>query len=393
MSSNPLRARSTRRPGGGSATAPPGHASTAATVPQRWARWLVRAPRLAALSCVASLAGAMPQSATVDESAFFVPLDELALYGDGAALDFRCRALHYDDRALDAAPSVARDGIVRVRCEGPALTMDETFVELTSEDAHQPIPRRVRSYHSLAAGEYVRAFSLPGGGRDSAIVDRWEGVPPIYYFAQGVLAARAMLADAVLVERVPRDGSIQSATYASSDGRRWTVTYDAASPGTMLTLESRAANGAFADWVFFEGHRENAAGLPRRPALVTHARIDSAGRTASVSVWQAIERTDAPAADAWRLAPGTRVEDLRNASAEGSGVVTDRPLELVDLLTWPGSAGAPYPASMIEVEEGELRRLAGPHAATRGFPRSALAALLLGIVGTLWWRSRRLRSS
>jgi hypothetical protein len=345
--------------------------------------------------CAASMpARASQQAALVDELAFFAPLDELALYGHGSTFEFRFRTTRFGDRPDDASPAKVRDGVVRLRFEAAGVWMDEHFVELAAEDAHEPVAHRVRSYYSLATGEYARVLSMAGGGRhDSAIVDHWDGVPNVFFYSLGVLGARAMLADSTLAERLSGDGSIASVSYMSLDGRRWTVTYDAASPGALLSLESHASDDAYTDWVFFEGHRDNVAGMPLRPTLVTHARIQRDGKAGFATVWQSIERTDSAAEDDRWLAAGTRFEDLRSATEETASIATDRPLELPELLTWPGGTFKPYDVDMVELDAAQLDQLVSPRSTGRNVGRTAFVALGLALVGALGWRARRWRSS
>lgn len=314
------------------------------------------------------------------EDAYFATADEIALHAHGWSFDYRFRRVEMRPDGDGEGARMIWDGVARLRYEADGIWSDELYVELLDAEGHRSTPRRTRSYHSLSSGLYARAFALAGGPTQTAIVERWSGLPMIAFFALGLVDGESTLRRASFAGREQLAAGRERVDFVSPEGKLWRLEHSTSGAGALVSISSRTPGSAWVDWIVFEGHVDGPEGLPQRPTRITSARVGDSGQVAHLSIWQAIERRDAPQPSDFTLPPRTTIADFRIERAGDAPSSTDRALELDELLTWSGALGTPHSAPPTTLQREDLERQIEASQRSGGRTRVGWAMAFVGVV-------------
>lgn len=252
----------------------------------------------------------------------------------GETLDFRFRRLDFGADDRDGIPTDALEGVARLEFRETGLFTNEVYLEDEVGEVFFGAAYHTRTFHSFTSGEYARVTRL-SGGLDNVFLERWRGVPRLTFLALGLLGTPAAFRDARLLDARSLEDGLREVVYATGSGKTVTVLFDPSGAGRLLRAESRAENDTWSKVRYFEDHVPGAGDLPARPRRLVDAKVDRDGRVLEITVWQAIERDDAHAAERANddlVGKGAMVADLRHDGGRRVDGPTDRPMRLDELL-------------------------------------------------------------
>jgi ElaB/YqjD/DUF883 family membrane-anchored ribosome-binding protein len=338
----------------------------------------------------ASIAGATAPT-TEDRagaSPFLRELPDVATLMAGEHVDFRYRRLEFDDE--DDVPDRVLEGITRVELRATGVYTSDLHLEDRTADRDFGAAFLERTFHSFLTGEYARATRLAGAGSDQVVLERWAGFPKLTYYGLGLLGTSAMLSQLrPHGVRVLADG-LEEYEYTLDDvGKVVTLLVDPAPPGRLVRAESRSSDDSWTEVIHFEGHVAGVAGLPDRPTRIVDARVSREGRVQAVTVWQAIERTDATAADDEVVMANSLVSNLRLPDSPYRDQASDRRTRLEDLLTSAAAAVEPQQFDVLTLDQTALAAMSRTESRAEGpFRRIGIVAAI-GMIGAAFFLRKR----
>lgn len=310
----------------------------------------------------------------------FATMEQLVSRGVDTRRGFRFRQVKHHCSGDAATPHRIWDGVVRIDYRHDGVLVDMVYLEMLEADEYEPISRRATTFYSFTSGEYTRLQGLEGAVADTVVVEHWNMLPEIVYYALGYAgpASRLTMLEPLEGAVLPDGGS--GLTFRADVGADVRLDLDA--DGTLRQLTASSAGDQQGLLLSFRYGAYAASEETPRPASITTGHLSPSGCLLAVEVWEAIDGDWVSDAAEPIVARGASVSDYRlNLGASVPALPLDRPTLLSRVSSWPGATEVPHEPVVYELPEPSPEVPAGDAPAPRQRTSWFVAAALFAAVG------------